>query len=187
MAIPYLPDIKPDTAFLMVAMHMLPFFLGSCLLAAAIAFMITTGDSFLLSSATSIYNDIVKPYARRELTEKESFLVVRGLIVFLGLFAYLLITKFSDILGMMMYAYTMYGAAITPALIAALCWKKVTPLGGLSSIIAGGITTLVWELGLKSSFGNLDSSFVAIPTSIAILIGVSLYGKQNFSRSKELT
>ncbi len=187
MAIPYLPDIKPDTAFLMVAMHMLPFFLGSCLLAAAIAFMITTGDSFLLSSATSIYNDIVKPYVRRELTEKESFLVVRGLIVFLGLFAYLLITKFSDILGMMMYAYTMYGAAITPALIAALCWKKVTPLGGLSSIIAGGVTTLVWELGLKSSFGNLDSSFVAIPASIAILIGVSLYGKQNFSRSKELT
>ena len=174
VAIPYLPDIKPDTAFLMVATHMLPFVLGGCLLAAAIAFMITTGDSFLLSSATSIYNDIIKPHFRRNADGKQDLLVMRCLIVFLGVFSYLLITRFSDILSVMMYAYTIYGAAITPALIAALCWKRVTPAGGLSSMVVGGVTTLAWELGLKAHFGEVDSAFVAIPASIVVLVAVSL-------------
>lgn len=181
MAIPYLPNIKPDTAFLMVAMHMLPFMLGGCVLAAAIAFMVTTGDSFLLSSATNIFNDIIKPYSKKELTEKQSFLVIRSLIVFLGIFAYILITKFSDILGMMMYAYTIYGAAITPPLIAALCWEKVTPAGGLSSMIVGGGTTLLWELVLKAHFSGIDSSFVAIPASIIVLVVVSLLTQKTLS------
>lgn len=179
VAIPYLPGIKPDTAFLMVAMNMLPFVVGGCVLAAAIAFMITTGDSFLLSSATSIYNDIIKKHSRRTFTEMQIFFIMRGLIVLLGVFSYLLITKFSDILGMMMYAYTIYGAAITPALIAALCWKKVTPAGGLSSILTGGIVTLAWELGLKSHFGEIDSALVAIPLSILVLIGVSLFTRKS--------
>ncbi|WP_300525250.1 sodium:solute symporter family protein [Aminiphilus sp.] len=179
VAIPYLPGIKPDTAFLMVAMNMLPFAVGGCVLAAAIAFMITTGDSFLLSSATSIYNDIIKKHSRRTFTEMQIFFIMRGLIVLLGVFSYLLITKFSDILGMMMYAYTIYGAAITPALLAALCWKKVTPAGGLSSILTGGIVTLAWELGLKSHFGEIDSALVAIPLSILVLIGVSLFTRKS--------
>lgn len=179
VAIPYLPGIKPDTAFLMVAMNMLPFVVGGCVLAAAIAFMITTGDSFLLSSATSIYNDIIKKHSRRTFTEMQIFFIMRGLIVLLGVFSYLLITKFSDILGMMMYAYTIYGAAITPALIAALCWKKVTPAGGLSSILTGGTVTLAWELGLKSHFGEIDSALVAIPLSILVLIGVSLFTRKS--------
>ncbi len=179
VAIPYLPGIKPDTAFLMVAMNMLPFVVGGCVLAAAIAFMITTGDSFLLSSATSIYNDIIKKHSRRTFTEMQIFFIMRGLIVLLGVFSYLLITKFSDILGMMMYAYTIYGAAITPALIAALCWKRVTPAGGLSSILTGGIVTLAWELGLKSHFGEIDSALVAIPLSILVLIGVSLFTRKS--------
>jgi len=173
VAIPYLPGIKPDTAFLMVSMKMLPFILGCCMLSSAIAFMITTGDSFLLSSATNIYNDIIKPYFRKDLSEKESFIVMRVLIIILGVFAYLLITQFPDILSVMMYAYTIYGAAITPALIAALCWKNVTPAGGTASMIVGGVTTLAWEFVLKSKIGNFDSSFVAIPAAIITLVLVS--------------
>lgn len=179
VAIPYLPGIKPDTAFLMVSMKMLPFVLGSCLLSAAIAFMVTTGDSFLLSSATNIFNDIIKPYVKKDLSEKQGFIVIRLLIVFLGIFAYVLIMQFPDILSVMMYAYTIYGAAITPALIAALCWKDVTPAGGTASMIVGGVTTLVWEIGLKTKFDNLNSSFVAIPAAIITLVLISLLTKSD--------
>jgi len=98
---------------------------------------------------------------------------MRVLIIILGVFAYLLITQFPDILSVMMYAYTIYGAAITPALIAALCWKNVTPAGGTASMIVGGVTTLAWEFVLKSKIGNFDSSFVAIPAAIITLVLVS--------------
>ena len=49
------------------------------------------------------------------------------------------------------FAYTIYGVAITPALLAALTWKRATKAGGLASIILGTLTCL----GLKffSAFG----------------------------------
>ena len=41
-----------------------------------------------------------------------------------------------------MFAYTIYGAAVTPALIAALVWKRATKAGGLASIIGGTVVCL---------------------------------------------
>lgn len=45
-----------------------------------------------------------------------------------------------------MTAYTMYGAAITPAILFALFSKRVTPAAGLAGIIVGGLATIVWTL-----------------------------------------
>jgi len=45
---------------------------------------------------------------------------------------------------MSFFAYTIYGVAITPALIAALAWKRVTKAGGLASIISGTVVCLVF-------------------------------------------
>ncbi|MCD7952931.1 MAG: hypothetical protein LUG14_08440 [Synergistaceae bacterium] len=82
-----------------------------------------------------------------------------------------------------MYAYTIYGAAITPALVAALCWPRVTRQAGLASIIAGVGGTLVWELLLKDRFLNLDSALVAVPFSIIVLIVVTFLTQPKDSES----
>lgn len=170
-------DVKPDTALIMVAAKRLPFIVGGCVLAAAIAFMITTGDSYLLSAATNLTNDILQPYFMKNATDRKKLITIRVLIVAMGVFSYLLIKSYGTILGVMMYAYTIYGAAISPALVAAMLWKKVTPAGGTASILTGVAVTLIWELGLKSSFNNLDSCWVAIPASIIVLVAVSLCTK----------
>ena len=49
-------------------------------------------------------------------------------------------------LAMALWAYTMYGAGITPALLAALVWPRATKEAGISSIAAGMSVTLLWEL-----------------------------------------
>ena len=175
-AIGYL-DVRPDTALIMVAAKRLPFFVGGCVLSAAIAFMITTGDSYLLSAATNLTNDILQPYFMRNATDREKLTTIRILIIVMGVFSYLLIKSYGTILGVMMYAYTIYGAAISPALVAAMLWKRVTPAGGTASVLTGVVVTLVWELWIKASFNNLDSCWVAIPASIAVLVIVSLCTK----------
>lgn len=182
-AIPYLHGIKPDTALLEVAMQRLPFFLGGCVLAAAVSFMITTGDSFLLSAGTNLTHDILEPYFMKGCTDKKKLSVIRLMITACGIFAYVLITNFRDILGMIMYAYTIYGAAITPALVAALCWRKVTREAGLASIIMGGVSTLIWELFIKGRISSLDSALVAIPLSIITLVLVTYMTLPKISRS----
>lgn len=51
-------------------------------------------------------------------------------------------TQLRSILETSMFAYTIYGAAVTPALIAALVWKRATKAGGLASIIGGTVACL---------------------------------------------
>ena len=67
-------------------------------------------------------------------------------IVVLGVVAYLLATRLVSVLEMSYFAYTVYGVAITPALIAALAWKRATRLGGLASIIGGTVVAVVLKV-----------------------------------------
>jgi len=46
---------------------------------------------------------------------------------------------------MAMYAYTMYGASLTPAILAALLMKRVSPFAATLSIIVGMLVTIVFE------------------------------------------
>jgi Na+/proline symporter len=117
--------------------------------------------------------DFVVPFFMSNATSKQKVLITRIAIVILGLLSYSLITFFPSVLARQMYSYTMYGAAITPALLAAYLWKKATPMGGLVSIIAGGLGTLFWELVLHKP-GGLNSIVFSAPLSIACLVIISL-------------
>ena len=44
------------------------------------------------------------------------------------------------------FAYTIYGVAITPALIAALAWRRATRTAGLISILSGTAVTLALKI-----------------------------------------
>lgn len=172
-AIVLYPNIKPDTALLAVFRHAMPGWIGSLGLAAATGFIITTADSYLLSCSTNVTYDFVVPFFMPHATGKQKVLITRIAVVVLGVVAYSLITFFPSVLAMQMYSYTMYGAAITPALLAAYLWKKATPAGGLASILAGGVGTLIWEIVLQKP-GGLNSIVFSAPLSIICLIAISL-------------
>lgn len=172
-AIVFFPGIKPDTAILQVAMGGVPFVIGGIILAAAVAFMVTTGDSFLLSASTNITYDLWIRFYKPEATEEEKLKFTRYTIIVLGIIAYIMGAYFPSILAMQMYSYTMYGAAITPALLGAILWKRATKYGGLWSIIVGGSVTLIWEIVLKRPMG-WNSILVSAPLAIITLIVVSL-------------
>jgi SSS family solute:Na+ symporter len=168
------PNINPDTSLLSIFRNTIPPFFGGLGLAAATAFIITTGDSYLLSCSTNVVYDLYVPYINPNASEETKLKLIRLTVLVLGIFSYILIKFFPSVLAIQMYSYTMYGAAITPALLAALLWKKATPAGGVTSIILGGVGTLFWELVLKKPFG-WNSVLFAAPLSIIALIVVSLF------------
>ena len=177
-AIIMFPNIKPDTAILQVAIGGVPFILGGIILAAAVAFMVTTGDSFLMSAATNITYDFWIKFIKPNATEQEKLKFTKITIIVLGVFSYIIGRYFPSILSMQMYSYTMYGAAITPAFLAAILWKKATKYGGLFSIIVGGGTTLIWEIFLNKPLG-WNGILIAGPLAILTLIIVSLLTQKN--------
>lgn len=167
------PAIRADTALLNVALHAMPFVFGAPLLAAAVAFIITTGDSYLLSCSTNVTHDFYVRFFDRNAAQATRLWLTRGVVLVLGGFAWALGTYFPSVLALQMYSYTMYGAAITPAVLAAFLWKRVTKAGGVASILLGGSGTLLWELVLNKPLG-WNSILFSLPLSIAGLIIVSL-------------
>ncbi|WP_280564713.1 MULTISPECIES: sodium:solute symporter family protein [unclassified Chromohalobacter] len=167
------PDINPDTAMLVMAQKGLPGILGALLLSSVVSLILTTGNSYLLSSSANLTQDIVTGLFNVSIPTAKRLAFNRISVASLGIIAYVLGAFFPSVLAIQMYSYGMYGAAITPAFLAALLWKRATPLGGLIGMITGGVVTLVWEIGLDKPLG-WNSVLVAMPLATIMLIIVSL-------------
>jgi Na+/proline symporter len=111
------------------------------------------------------------------MTEKQVLLSARLFTVVFGIVAYLLIAQFQSVLEMSRYAYTVYGAGITPAVLAAFMWRRVTTAGGIASILLGTGVTVGWEMATQAAGappGGIPTFYPAIAASIGGLVVVSL-------------
>ncbi len=138
--------------------------------------VISTANNYLFSPATNLMHDVYERFINPKATEKQSLLVSRVLVVGLGIFALLQATQFTSVLNAALYAYTIYGAAVTPAVMAVFFWKRTTTAGAVSSIVAGTVVTAGWNIaqGLKWTTSDLDAVYPAVIASVALLIVVSL-------------
>ena len=187
------PEIdNPGHVILNAAFADLPIFFGAILLATIVAIVVSTADSYLLVPSTSIVNDIYKRFIRPQASGGEIVFLSRTVVIVLGIVAYYLSTLDDRFLAVALYAYTIYGAGITPALLAAFFWKRVTTPGALSSIISGTVVTVVWKnYGLAETVPGvmglppgtvIDAVIPAIITSVVMLVAVSLATKPTAER-----
>ncbi len=177
-----------ETVILYIARHGLPLLGGAVLLAAAVAIVLSTGNTFLLVPSTNVSRDIYERFINPRAPEKRKLAVQRISVVAFGFAGLLLLTQFETVLQMALYAYSLVGASLTPALLACFLWKRVTAQGGVACI-AGGLGSIVAigvlsRLGVDFSltiggnaFDFADSQYIVIPgviISISLLVIVSL-------------
>ena len=164
-----LPGIKGDTTIMRMAINYVPFIFGAPILCAVVAFLVTTGDSFILSAATNIMIDIVQKYIKPDMTDAQLIKGTRISIVGVSVFSYVMAVYLPEVLAMQMYSYSIYGAGVTIPLLGSLLWKKVSPAGGMASVICGGAGILIWDMFLKRPMG-LNGIIIAVPIAIAALV-----------------
>jgi SSS family solute:Na+ symporter len=175
-----------ETIILYLARNDLPVVAGCLLLGAGMAIIFSTANTFLMIVSTNLARDLYQRFFHPKATERQVVFFQRLMIVVAGLLAYLLAARFTSILAMAFTAYTMVGAGLTPALLAAFLWKRVTAAGGTASIAAGMlVTTLVtvfadplgqWLRGTVGFTGDVTEYMIypAVAASIVCLVGVSL-------------
>jgi Na+/proline symporter len=94
-----------------------------------------------------------------------------------------------------LFAYTIYGAGITPALLAAYFWRRATAAGAVASMATGAGTALAWQaltleglrawldgvgMGSVAAVGRwaarteIDAVIPAVAVSVVVLVAVSL-------------
>ena len=136
----------PAAVVLLAATRMTPPVVGVMLLAAATVVVISTGMNYLLSPTTNIMRDIYQRFINPDAPQKRMVALQKLSVVVLGIAAYLVATQLTSVLEMAYFAYVIYGVAITPALIAALTWKRATRAAGMVSIVAGTVVAVAMKV-----------------------------------------
>ncbi|MFZ5785133.1 MAG: sodium:solute symporter family protein, partial [Acidobacteriota bacterium] len=187
----------PRSLVLNAARHMVPGPVGVLLLGAACAVVLSTGMNYLLSSSSNAVRDLYQKSFRPDadpakmVALQKVFIVLMGAAAFLMIFVPTVLKWQISVLQYAYFAYTIYGVAVTPALFAALTWKRATRAGGLASIVGGTLATVFFEIVLPriapsvmvaakegSYFGadpwGIPSIYPAALISIGALVIVSL-------------
>ena len=155
----------------------MPDVLGAVFLAGVAGFIITTGNSYLLTASTCAAVDIYKRLFRPAASDREIFTVTRAFIAIFAVVAYVLGMYFPSVLAIQMYSYTMYGAAITVVLLSVvLLGKRVTKIGGIAGLVVGAALTVIWDVVLAKP-GGIHAALVSAPIAFAVLLALSLLTK----------
>ncbi|MCB9915140.1 MAG: sodium:solute symporter family protein [Planctomycetes bacterium] len=175
-----------------LAFEALPAGLGAVLCATVLAVVVSTADSYLLSPASAVVRDLYQRFLRPQADGRELVRASRWVVALLGAAALGLAFTSERFFEVALFAYTLYGAAITPPLLAALFWKRATTAGALASMVVGLGSAVAWHVGLGARLaealragghaqaaafvGDLDAALPAVLVSLAALVLVSLLG-----------
>jgi len=172
---------NPREIIPMTARLGLPPMVGAILLGGIFAKVISTANNFLFSPASNLIHDVYKRFVNPDASERRTLVVSRAMVIVLGVFALAQGAYFESILKAALYAYTVYGAAVTPAIMAVFFWKRATAAGAVTSIILGTIITVVWdafEIQVRfQEYGwikSMDAVYPALAISVLGLVAVSL-------------
>lgn len=175
------PENLSENVIPTIAREAVPLALGMLLVATMMAIVVSTADSFLLVPATNLTRDVYQRFVAPQAPERRVVLVARAMVLVLGVVAYLLVEQFPTILAAAYTAYLVYGAGITPALLAAFLWRRATAAGAVASILAGAGVTLVWTfvLARQPFFATWhpflqEVTYPAVALSVLALVAVSL-------------
>lgn len=167
------PGIEADMAVLSLSDgRFTPAVVGGALLAGAVALIITTGSSYLLTCSSNVVHDLVGQLRRKKPSDAANLWIGRLAVAVVAVLGFVMVSFFPSVLALQMYAYTMYGVTITPVLLAGLFWKRANGAGAMSALVVGAAVTLFWEISGRSA--DLNSVIVALPASVAALVLVSL-------------
>ena len=174
--------LRPREIIPYTARHGLPAVMGALLLGAIFAKVISTASNYLFSPATNLVNDIFVRYLAPDASNKRVLLVSRLAVALLGCWALYQAVYAQSILEKMLYAYTIYSAALTPVVLAAFYSKRVTAGGAVAAIATGTVVTLGWDnpaikasLHLPPILAQRDAIFPALFAAVAAMILVSFF------------
>lgn len=169
---------------ILIAVHRhMPTLLAAMLLGAAVAIVISTADSFLLVSSNCVVRDIYQRFINPNASPTSLVRISRWTVVLVGLIGFVASVASDKFLGVALWAYTVYGASITPALLAAFFWKRTTTAGAAAGLAGGIIVTVVWGILDKKEMlaewlpklaAGIDAVVPAMAVSITLLVVVSL-------------
>lgn len=155
--------------------------IGGIFLCGILAAIMSTADSQLLVSASSVAEDIVKGIIKKDAKDETVFRISRITVLVIAVLAYLIaLNPNSSIMGLVSNAWAGLGAAFGPTVLLSLYWRRTNFQGAVAGILSGALTVIVWDylpiINGQTIGGvtGLYSLAVGFPVSLIFIMAVSL-------------
>lgn len=121
-------------------------FLGGLFLCGILAAIMSTADSQLLVTASSISSDIYQNFINQQASEKKVLMLSRvAVLVISALALWIAWDPNNSIMGLVSNAWSGLGSAFGPITLLSLYWKRTNLPGAIAGIVSGGLTVLIWD------------------------------------------
>ena len=175
-------------------------FIGGVFLCGILAAIMSTADSQLLVTASSVSKDIYKDILKPQADEKTVLKVSRVTVIVVAVMAFAIAwNPNNSIMGLVSDAWAGLGSAFGPIVLMSLFWRRTNFAGAVAGIVSGGLTVIIWDyipfingqtLGTATGLYSLATGFVI---SILCIVIFSLCTKapekeilEEFDRVKKM-
>nr|WP_122011681.1 sodium/proline symporter PutP [Maliibacterium massiliense] len=189
-----------ETVFMQMVIKLFPSFIAGILLCGILAAIMSTADSQLLVTASSISSDLYKGLINKKASDKKVLAVSRYAVLGVALLAFVFaLDENSSVMDLVSNAWAGFGATFGPVVLLSLFWKRVTRNGAAAGMVTGGLTVIIWDMiqfggQTLGTITGVYSLLVGFLLSLAVIVVVSLAGKapakeitDTFERAKKIT
>ena len=151
----YLKDVLTETTSENVYIEMIlqmfkddipVMFIGGIFLCGILAAIMSTADSQLLVTASSISEDLYKGVINDKAEDKKILKISRITVLVVAVIAFLMaLNPNNSVMGLVSNAWAGFGAAFGPLVLSSIFWKRGNSIGAIVSMISGGLTVIVWD------------------------------------------
>lgn len=121
-------------------------FVGGLFLCGILAAIMSTADSQLLVTASSVSKDIYKDILHPEADEDKVLKISRITVIVVALLAFAIAwNPDNSIMGLVSNAWAGLGSAFGPIVLMSLFWRRTNFAGAAAGIVSGGAAVLVWD------------------------------------------
>jgi sodium/proline symporter len=135
-----------ELIFVVMARDLFPPVLTGIVLSGILGAAMSTADSQLLITASSVANDLFKDSFKKDISEKGVLWISRItmlVVTLLGMFVAL--SGSSTVFKIVSYNWAGLGASFGPLVLFSLFWKRTTLAGAAAGMISGGAAVILWK------------------------------------------
>ena len=154
--------------------QVLPVGLMGIMMAAYFSAILSTADSCLMAASGNLLTDILQKIFPGLCNYRHILRLTQLFTLLLGLFAVYLASSMTNVLELMLYSYAFMVSGLLVPLVAAMFFNQTNWIAAITSMLGGGITTiLLSSINIDLPF-NLDANIYGITMSLFLFVSFSL-------------
>ena len=160
--------------------------IAGLILAGILACTMSTADSQLLASSSSMSKNLLQDFLKVKLSDKASIWAARGTVLIISLISiFLAWNPASSVFKIVSFAWAGFGAAFGPVVLFALFWKRSNLWGAFAGMLSGGVMVFVWKYLVRPLGGAWDI-YELLPAFIVASIAIVVVSLLTKAPSKEI-